>query len=239
MSPASSPVLTFRGAAVDPLWHDLDLTVAPGEFLTVLGPNGVGKSTLLNVVLGTRHLTAGTVDGPERVGFIPQQRMFDADLPIRVHDIVGLSIGHGVTSRRRPSKATVDAALADVGAAGLATRRVGTLSGGQQQLVRQAQALATDPQLLLCDEPLLSLDLAAQRDAVNRLDRRRREHGTAVIFVTHSINPVLDVTDRVLYLGPDSHVTGAVDEVMTGPVLSRLYGTDVQVTEVNGRMVVV
>ncbi|MGV0870256.1 metal ABC transporter ATP-binding protein [Corynebacterium kalidii] len=232
-------LLTFTDASVDPLWHNLDLSIGTGEFLTVLGPNGVGKSTLLNTVLGTRALSSGSVSTPDRIGFIPQQRMFDTDLPIRVRDLVGLSIEHGVLSRRRPRRATVDAALAEVGASGLADRRVGTLSGGQQQLVRQAQALATDPQLLLCDEPLLSLDLSAQRSAVELLDRRRREHGTAVVFVTHSINPVLGVTDRVLYLGPDGHVTGTVDEVMTGPVLSRLYGTEVDVAEVNGRMVVV
>ena len=149
-------VLTSTGAAVDPLWRDLDLSIAPGEFLTVLGPNGVGKSTLLNVILGTRRLSAGQVEvgGNGRVGFIPQQRMFDPDLPIRVRDLVGLAIGHGTVRNRRPSRATVDAALAEVGASGLASRRVGTLSGGQQQRVRQAQALANDPDLLLCDEPL-------------------------------------------------------------------------------------
>jgi zinc/manganese transport system ATP-binding protein len=92
---------------------------------------------------------------------------------------------------------------------------------------------------LLCDEPLLSLDLRAQRDTVDLLDRRRRERDTAVVFVTHSINPVLDVTDRVLYLGPDGHVTGTVGEVMTTEVLSDLYGTRVEVATVNGKLVVV
>jgi zinc/manganese transport system ATP-binding protein len=231
--------LTFTGAAVDPLWRDLDLTVQPGEFVTVLGPNGVGKSTLLNVALGTRHLSRGTVEVPDRVGYIPQQRMFDPDLPVRVRDLVGLAIGHGVLSGRRPSRFVVNAALDEVGAAGLAERRVGTLSGGQQQRVRQAQALAGDPQVLLCDEPLLSLDLRAQRDTVDLLDRRRRERDTAVVFVTHSINPVLDVTDRVLYLGPDGHITGTVGEVMTTEVLSDLYGTRVEVATVNGKLVVV
>ena len=165
--------------------------------------------------------------------------MADPDLPVRVRDLVGLSIGHGTWRNRRPSRFVVNDALAQVGAAGLADRRIGTLSGGQQQLVRQAQALAGDPELLLCDEPLLSLDLRTQRAAVDLLDRRRREHDTAVVFVTHSINPVLDVTDRILYLGPDDHVTGTVGEVMRSDVLSALYGTRVEVAEVNGKLVVV
>lgn len=237
--PVQTTVLTFRDAAVEPLWRHLDLTVTPGEFLTVLGPNGVGKSTLLGTVLGTRHLTHGTVTTGARTGYIPQQRMADPDLPVRVRDLVGLAIGHGILHNRRSSRSTVDRALDEVGALGLADRRVGTLSGGQQQLVRQAQALAGDPQLLLCDEPLLSLDLRTQRAAVELLDRRRRERRTAVVFVTHNINPVLDVTDRILYLGPRSHVTGTVDEVMRGDVLSDLYGTRVDVARVNGKLVVV
>ena len=77
------------------------------------------------------------------------------------------------------------------------------------------------------------------RPAVDLLDRRRREHDTAVVFVTHSINPVLDVTDRILYLGPNDHVTGTVGEVMRSDVLSALYGTRVEVAEVNGKLVVV
>ncbi|HIW95193.1 MAG TPA: ATP-binding cassette domain-containing protein [Candidatus Corynebacterium gallistercoris] len=232
-------VLSFRDAAADPLWRNLNLEVAPGEFLAILGTNGVGKSTLLNIALGTRKLTGGSVHVTKKVGFIPQQRMFDPELPLRSKDLVGLAVAHGVATKRRPHKHQVQQALEEVGATGLADRRVGQLSGGQQQAIRQAQALANDPELLLCDEPLLSLDLRAQKRTVELLDRRRREHGTAVVFVTHTINPILAVTDRVLYLTPHGHVVGTVDEVMNSETLSELYKTDVKVLNVDGKLVVV
>ena len=231
--------LRFHDAAIDPLWSGLNLEVGPGEFIAVLGPNGAGKSTLLNVILGQRKLTRGSMDLDARIGFIPQQRMFPRNLPMRTRDLVSLSLGHGVLRRRRPARAEVDALLAAVGATGIADQAVGTLSGGQQQLIRQAQALANDPQLLLADEPLLSLDVARQQDAVEKLDARRREQGTSILFVTHSVNPIMDVVDKVLYLAPNGHMLGTVDEVMTSEVLSKLYGTDVEVARVAGRLVVI
>lgn len=226
-------VLELRDAAVDPLWSGLDLTVRRGEFIAVLGPNGVGKSTLLHAIMGTRRLTAGAVEATDRIGFIPQQHMFPADLPVRGRDLVSLACAHGITSRRPPA-GKVDDLLARVGATHFADQRAGLLSGGQQQLIRQAQALAGEPELMLADEPLLSLDLARERDTVDRLANL----DAGVLCVTHSINPFLAVVDRVLYLGPEGHVVGTVDEVMRSDVLSELYGTHVDVVEANGRMVV-
>lgn len=233
----NNPVLTFRDAAIEPLWSGLNLTVEPGEFVAILGPNGVGKSSLLNAVLGTRPLTAGSLECDARISYIPQQRMFDPDLPMRARDLVALS-GDASVFRRRSMRREADAALASVGAAGVADRRVGTLSGGQQQLVRQAQAFIRDPQLLLCDEPLLSLDPAAEKRTVERLDARRREHDTAVVLVTHGINPVLDVVDRIVYLTPYGHDVGTVDEIMTSENLSDLYRTKMTVVRVEGKVVV-
>lgn len=232
-------LLTLTDATVDPLWSDLNLTVEPGEFIAILGPNGVGKSTLLNAILGTRSLTRGSIEATDRIGYIPQQRMFPMELPMRAKDLVELSLAHGVLRGRRAQRGAAQELLEDVGATELAHRRVGKLSGGQQQLVRQAQALARDPQLLLCDEPLLSLDPGAQQKTVARLDQRRRDHDTAILFVTHGINPILSVVNRVLYLAPYGHTLGQVRDVMRSDVLSELYRARVDVIDVDGRLVVV
>ena len=133
----------------------------------------------------------------------------------------------------------MERALAGVGASAYADAPIGRLSGGEQQRLRIAQALISDPRLLVVDEPLLSLDLAYQRVVVSLLDEHRRRTGTPVVFVTHDVNPVLPAVDRVLYLAGESWAIGSVDEVMTTETLSRLYGTEIDVLRVRGRIVVV
>jgi zinc/manganese transport system ATP-binding protein len=250
----SGPVLSVRGAAVAfgdrVLWRDLDLDLAPGEFLAVLGPNGAGKSTFLRAALGEQPLAAGSMlvagrppgRGNRAVGYVPQQKSMDAATPLRARDLVALGIdGHrwGLPRRRPRDRDRVARALAEVGATGYADAPIGLLSGGEQQRVRIAQALATDPALLLADEPLLSLDLGHQRAVAEIIDRRRREHGTAVVFVTHEINPVLELVDRVLYVVGGQHRLGTPAEVMTSAALSALYRTPVDVLRVRDRIVVV
>ncbi|WP_228540985.1 metal ABC transporter ATP-binding protein [Nocardia sp. XZ_19_369] len=233
------------------LWQDLALDVVPGEFVAVLGPNGSGKTSLLKVLLGQLGLSAGTAEiagapartGNPDIGYVPQQKTIDAGVQLRGVDLVGLGYdGHrwGLGLRARAErKRKVAAAIADVGAQRFADAPLETLSGGEQQRLRVAQALVGDPKVLLCDEPLLSLDLANQRLVADLIDQRRRTHDTAVLFVTHEINPILPLVDRVLYLVDGKFRIGTPDEVMTSAVLSELYQTEVDVLRVRGRLVVV
>ncbi|WP_422742669.1 metal ABC transporter ATP-binding protein [Micromonospora sp. WMMD754] len=248
----SVPVLEFEDAGLSfgprRLWSGLSLRVEAGEFIAVLGANGSGKTSLVRAILGLQRLSAGRLRvsgrpprrGADDIGYVPQQRRIDPLTPLRARDVVGQGLdGHRWGLGRRPGRdARITAALGSVDAAAFADMPVGLLSGGEQQRIRVAQALVADPRLLLCDEPLLSLDLRSQQTITALVDRRRREKGTAVVFVTHEINPVLPYVDRVLYLADGGFRSGTVQEVFTSATLSDLYGVPIEVLRVNGRILV-
>lgn len=232
------------------LWADLDLSVGRGELVAVLGPNGAGKSSLIRVLLGQLALASGraTVAGKDPgaagrdIGYVPQQKLFERGSPLRARDLVGFGLDgteFGLPLRRSSRNAAIDAALEQVGARHFGSRPVGLLSGGEQQRLRIAQALVSTPRVLLCDEPLLSLDLAHQRAVLDSIDGFRRREQAGVLLVTHDINPVLHMVDRVLYLAPGGHRVGTPEEVLKGSVLSELYGVHVDVLTVHGRILVV
>lgn len=246
--------MSLRGASLQfgrrALWEGLDLDIRPGEFFAVLGPNGSGKTSFLKVLLGLQQLHSGTASlgahpverGSRMIGYIPQQKSFAVDTPMRARDLVGLGVdGHRWGLRLGAAKANrrIDELLELVGATDYAKVPVGQLSGGEQQRLRVAQALATDPKVLLCDEPLLSLDLHHQQAVSALINKQCREQNSAVVFVTHEINPIIDYVDRVLYLAGGRFRVGTPQEVMTTEVLSDLYGSHVEVIHANGRIVVV
>ncbi len=147
--------------------------------------------------------------------------------------------GHrdGFTFGRADGRRRVRQAIRAVGASAYADAPVGLLSGGEQQRLRIAQALVGDPHLLLCDEPLLSLDFSNQT-RVGRLLDQRRQAGAAIVFVTHELNPVLPAVDRVLYLVDGRWAAGTPRDILTPRRLSKLYGTPVDVLKVRGRTIV-
>jgi zinc/manganese transport system ATP-binding protein len=217
----------------------------------VLGPSGSGKTTLLRAILGLEELSEGSISalgepvrsrGSRRIGYVPQQRPLPRETALRGRDLVTLGVdGHrfGFPWPRRGDRERVDALIDAVGARDFADRPVGDLSGGEQQRLRVGQALADDPRLLLCDEPLTSLDLANQQAVIGLIDRHRRETDAAVLLVTHDINPVLASVDRILYLAGGRFTLGTADEVLNSETLSALYGAPVYVLRAGGRLVVV
>jgi zinc/manganese transport system ATP-binding protein len=250
---AEEPVLSLRAATLSfgdrQLWNNLNLDVRPGEFLAVLGPNGTGKTSLLKTILGQQKLTSGTIEflgkpvtrGSREIGYIPQQKLLEQGTPLRARDLVTFGVNGGkwgppISSRR--VRRHVDSVLESVGATEYANVPVATLSGGEQQRIRVGQSIVGGPKLLLCDEPLLSLDLHHQRGVSELIDAQRTALNTAVVFVTHDVNPILGFVDRVLYLAGGRFRVGTPDEVLRSEVLSYMYDTPVEVIRSRGRIVV-
>jgi zinc/manganese transport system ATP-binding protein len=261
--PADHGLLELRGAAVRigdrTLWSGVDLTVRKGEFVAVLGPNGVGKSTLIKAVLGLLPLAEGTISvmgeppgsANDQIGYLPQRRSFDAQLRVRGVDVVRLGLDGnrwGVpvpgasrwSARTRADSARVREVIELVDAAQYAHRPIGRLSGGEQQRLLIAQALASRPRLLLLDEPLDSLDLPNQSAIAALVSRICREDGVTVVMVAHDVNPILGYLDRVVYIASGGAAAGTPREVITSETLSRLYATPIEVLSTSdGQLVVV
>ena len=238
--------LGFRGRRV---LRDISFAIGAGEFIGVLGPNGAGKTTLLRAILGLVRPWSGTVRvfgspaarGHRQVGYMPQMRAATG-LQVIAEDFIASAAGGerwGLAWPGRQARRDVAWALDLVDGAALARRPLAELSGGERQRLLLAQALLGRPRLLLLDEPLLSLDPRRQQGVVTLVRRLQRELGLTVLFSAHELNPLLGAMDRVLYLGGGRAAIGTVDEVVTGPVLSRLYGAEIEVVRAAGRIFVV
>jgi zinc/manganese transport system ATP-binding protein len=229
----------------------VSFSVGAGEFTGLIGPNGAGKTTLLRVILGLQRPSAGSVSvlgrplsgRQQAVGYVPQKVLLDPDMPVRARDLVALGLdGNRYGLRLRPAAWRGEAVremLHAVDADRFADARVGDLSGGEQQRVLIAHALISRPRLLLLDEPLANLDLRSGQEIVSLLARIAREQQIAVLLSAHEMNPLLPVMDRVVYLAAGRAASGPTAEVITSTVLSELYGYQVDVLQVHGRVLVV
>jgi zinc/manganese transport system ATP-binding protein len=221
-------------------------SIEHGEFVGMLGANGSGKTTLMRAALGLIPVASGAIAvldrpvtrGNASIGFMPQNRGAIAGLRLTGWDVVASAAIGGRFGFVRLDKATrreIDWALDEVGARDLARRSIGELSGGERQLVLLSQALLGRPKLLLLDEPLISLDPAHQKSVVEIARRVCDDLKVAIVFSAHELNPLVNAIDRVLYLGGGAAVIGSVDQVVTGPVLSRLYKAEIEVVHIKDR----
>ena len=247
-------VLSMRAGSVTLggrlVWRDATVDVESGSITVVLGPNGAGKSTLLNVVLGLVALGEGSLTvlgepphrGNERVGYLAQSRVADQQSTLTGRDYVGLGFdGPRFGWRRDPTKGrAVERALALTGALAFADRPLRTLSGGQRQRVALAHATVFRPALLLLDEPLAGLDLAAQAEIVDLINLVRDTTGAAIVVVAHDLNPLAPIADQVLWIARRQMRSGSLDDVINESVLSELYGHPIEVMLTpRGRRVIV
>lgn len=229
--------------------ENASFAIEPGEFIGVLGPNGAGKTTLMRAILGLLRPSTGTIRvfgrtpqrGDADIGYVPQVRTVMPGLRVRGFDFVASSIRGdrwGLPTLGRAYRRTIDETLTAVGARDLADRALSDMSGGERQRLLLAQALLGEPRLLLLDEPLISLDQRHQESIIELIGRFVRDRNITVLFSAHELNQLIGALDRVLYLGNGHAALGTVSEVVTAPVLSKLYGADIDVVHADGHIFV-
>jgi zinc/manganese transport system ATP-binding protein len=248
------PVLEVDGIGVSfsgrRVLDGVTFQIRHGEFTGLIGSNGVGKTTLLRIILGLQRADAGhvRVEGAplsprhRSVGYVPQKVALDPDVPMRAWDLVALGLdGHryGFGRRTREQRQQVEEMLRDVDAERFADSRVGSLSGGEQQRILIAHALISRPRLLLLDEPLANLDPRSVQEIVALLHRVASRHDVAILLSAHEMNALLPVMDRIVYVTDGRAASGTTEEVVRSDVLSKLYGHHVDVLQLHGRVLVV
>lgn len=215
------------------------LRVAKGSVLAILGANGVGKTTLLHTVMGLRKPTEGAVRVDGRLGFVPQ--LFQAAFSYSVIDMVLMGRARRIGLFGSPSAADYRIArdyLSRMGVLELENRAFNTLSGGQRQLVVIAQALCSECDVLVLDEPCSALDYKNQSIVMQSLKRLNGETGVTIVFTTHAPQHGLEVASEVLLMNGDgSYRHGPTEETLTAGNLTQLYGVPVDKAEFVGSSV--
>jgi zinc/manganese transport system ATP-binding protein len=222
------------------VWQRASFDFGRGEFVAVIGPNGAGKTTLFRVLLGLQPALSGSVSilgspptrGNPRIGYVPQRHSIDSETNVECVELVRLGLSGRRLGFNPFSKRERDAALASleaVGASDLAHLPLGVLSGGELQRVFLAEALVSDPGILLLDEPLSNLDLKRETDLLHLVNGIVRSRGVTALLIAHNINPLLPHLDKVVYIANGKIATGKPSEVLTSECLSALYGVQVEV----------
>jgi zinc/manganese transport system ATP-binding protein len=238
----------YKGKAV---WKDASFGVKKGEFVAVIGPNGAGKTTMFRLLLGLQQPISGDIEvfgsgirrGNSRIGYVPQRHTIDNETNIEAIELVRLAFSGnrwGLSLSSKAEKKAAHDALASVGATELANKSLASLSGGELQRVFLAEALVSNPEMLLLDEPLSNLDLKRIKDLVAVVEDVVKSRGVTAFLVAHDINPLIKYLDKVIYIANGKVASGTPAEVLTSKRLTELYGTRVEVLkDSEGNIVIV
>ncbi len=197
----------------------VDFAISAGEIVTIIGPNGSGKTSLLRVIIGALKPVSGKVQRLENlsIGYVPQKLHIDPTLPLTAARFLGLP-------KRRP-KAELAAALAQAGVSGIENRPLQGLSGGQFQRVLLARALLEKPDLLILDEPTTGLDQPGSAAFYQQIAAVRRDLGCAILMVSHELHVVMSASDRVICLNGHVCCHGTPEVVASAPEYRELFGS--------------
>jgi zinc/manganese transport system ATP-binding protein len=237
-----------------PVLSDVDLTVAAGDFVGLVGPSGAGKTTLLRAILGAVDVYRGQiqVEGrpvnsarflpsgrQARAGYVPQLETIDWTFPVTVEQVVlmGRAADGWLPWNRREARERAYAIMDRLGIAALARRHIRALSGGQQQRAFLGRALVSNPRLLLLDEPTAGVDIKTRDDILHLLDELNHEDVT-VIMTTHELNAVAAHLPWVVCVNQGIVAEGPPADVYTPAILKRTYGADMAVFQYEGMTLV-
>ena len=234
---AQKVVAGYRGKIV---WRDASFTIKRGEFVAVIGPNGAGKTTLFRLLLGLQQPVSGHIEvfgtqprrGNPHIGYVPQRHVIDTETNVECLELVQLSISGtkwGISLSSQLERSAAMNALEAVGASELAYRPLSSLSGGELQRIFLAEALVSNPEMLLLDEPLSNLDIRRARVLVELVNNVVRTRNVTALLVAHDINPLLPFLDNVIYVAYGKVATGKPKDVLTSERLTALYGVQVEV----------
>jgi len=252
---AAVPELSLRDLSVKAgkttLLHPTDLTVAPGEWLSIIGPNGAGKSTLLRAIVGaTKSSGTITLDGASlgemkrterarHVAWVPQNPTIPTGFLVLDYVLLGRTPHRHLLAAERPHDlSVVHRVLQELDLTGFARRDIASLSGGERQRVIIARALAQEAPILLLDEPTTALDLGHQQEVLLLLDQLRTQ-GRTIVSTMHDLTLAGQFADRLVMLSHGQIAAmGSPSQVLTEQNVSDHYNAHVQITHVNGAVLV-
>jgi len=201
------------------VWEGANFAFGRGEFVAVIGPNGAGKTTLFRLLLGLQQPVRGTLNvfdaqpkrGNPQIGYVPQRHLIDNETNVECLELVRLGLSGrrwGFNPFSHTDRDAAHAALEAVDALDLAHSPLGVLSGGELQRIFLAEALASNPDILLLDEPLSNLDLKRETDLIHMVSKVVKSRGVTALLIAHNINPLLPHLDKVMYIANGRVATG-------------------------------